>query len=411
MTVPELAEVVVIGAGLAGLAAARVLHEAGRDVHIVEASDDVGGRVRTDMVDGFRLDRGFQVLLTAYPEVSRQLNVPALRLQHFDQGAGVWIDGKEHRVADPFRAPTSLPSALLAPIGSPLDKVRVAAMRRRLLRTDSHDLLRGDDLPTISALRARGFSTRMIDLFFRPLFGGIQLDTGLATSSRMFDVIFRSLSEGGSAVPADGMGAISQQMAAHLPPDRIHLNRRVVAVTGASVQLDGGASIDARSVVVAVEGPESARLVGTRAVGSRPVTAVWFGAPRAPVDHKLVMLTTGGPAANVVVMSNVAASYAPAGQALVVAAVPGVADPAAEAAVRAQLAAMFGPRVADWRHLRTHAIAHGQPDQAPPFSPKRIVALGDGLFVCGDHRDTGSIQGALYSGRRAGTAVASFLAN
>lgn len=409
--VPERTETVVIGAGLAGLAAAMVLSEAGREIVVLEGSDDVGGRVRTDEVDGFLLDRGFQVLLTAYPELDRQTDVAALRLRPFEPGAMIRIGGRFHAVGDPFREPGRILSTVGAPVGSPVDKVRLLALRRRLRKTPVPELLRAEDLATDRALRGDGFSSRMIDRFFRPLVGGIQLDPTLAASRRMFDTIFRTLSDGDAAVPAAGMGAIPRQMAARLDQRAIHLDARVVSVAPGKVTLDGGRELSADRIIVATEGPAAAQLLGLPTVDSRPATCAWFASDRPPTDSRLIVLdgTGGGPALNVAVMSNVAPEYAPDGSALIAAACPGVADASIEPAVRRQLRDWWGAPVDDWRHLRTHVIPHGQPDQRPPFSPKQRVSLGDGLFVCGDHRDTASIQGALFSGRRCGESVVSSL--
>ncbi len=414
MSTPAItADVVVVGAGLAGLCLARHLQRAGRTVTVVEASDGVGGRVRSDRVDGFTLDRGFQVLLTAYPEARRQLDLPALALQPFDPGAEVRIGSRFHVVGDPMRQPSTLLSTGLAPIGSPLDKVRLLALRRRVRRTDPARLLRGTDESTLAHLQAAGFSPRMIDRFFRPLFGGIQLDPSLSSSSRMFDVIFRMLSDGDSAVPAAGMGAISAQIAADLAPGTVRLNTSAAAVEtnvdGRAVRLTSGEAVAGRAVVVATEGPAAARLLGLPAVGSKQVACVYFDAPIAPTTRKYVVLDgcDTGPVRNVAVMSNVAPSYAPTGRHLIAAAIPLPADGIdLESAARQQLRGWWGEQVDSWRHLRTYRIAHGQPDQSPPFHPRQRVALEDGLFVCGDHRDTASIQGALFSGRRCAEAVA-----
>lgn len=410
-TLPERVGVVVVGAGLAGLSAARLLHERGHEVLVLEASDGIGGRVRTDVVDGFRLDRGFQVLLTEYPELHRQFDVDALRLRAFDPGALVWLKGRGHVVSDPFRRPGEIASTALAPVGTPLDKARLAVLRRRVRSGHAARLLSGRDGTTLEMLRASGFSARMIDRFFRPLAGGIQLDPDLTASRRMFDIVFRMLSTGDAAVPALGMGEIPVQLASRLPNASIVTGARVVRVAPGSVTLDDGRWVDADAVVVAVEGPVASQLTGLPPVESRMVSCVYFDAPTPPTERRLIVLdgTSRGPALNVAVMSNVSSDYAPAGHHLVAAAVPGSVDADLETRVRRQMETMFGPAAREWRHLRTYRIAHGQPDQSPPLRPKRNVSLGNGLFVCGDHRDTASIQGALHSGRRVAEAVADLL--
>lgn len=405
---PQHADVVIVGAGLAGLVAARTLGLNGIDSVILEASDGVGGRVRSDIVDGFVLDRGFQVLLTGYPEIHRHLDIAALDLRAFEPGALVWREGKGTVVGDPFRRPKTLVSTATASIGSVTDKARIALLRAKLLRADPKALLRGDDIPTAAALRGMGFSSKMIDRFFRPLVGGIQLDPTLSTSRRMFDVIFRTLADGDSAVPAGGMGRITEQLASNLPRTSIHLDTPAVSVEPGRVVVSGGRSISAKHVIVATEGPVASRLLGLPQVKSRSAGCVYFAADVAPVDGAYVILDGHGhgPVYNVAVMSHVSPAYAPAGKHLVAAALPGTIDGDLESAARRQLRSWWGPQVDNWRHLRTYRIEHGQPDQTPPFHPKKNVSLGNGIFVCGDHRDTGSIQGAMFSGRRCAEAVA-----
>ncbi|NND75134.1 MAG: NAD(P)-binding protein [Ilumatobacter sp.] len=403
--------VAIVGAGLAGLACALELQADGIDAHVFEAGDGVGGRVRTDHVDGFTLDRGFQVALTAYPELHRQLDVDALDLQEFDPGALVWRDGRGSVVADPFRRPATVLSTVTAPIGSILDKARIARLRHRVRSVHPVRLLQSEDVATHHALRDAGFSDTIIDRFFRPLVGGIQLDPELSDSRRMFDIVFRMLADGASAVPARGMQTIPDQLAARLPADAIRLGARVVETSPTSLRIDGGDEIRADAVVVATDGPAAAELLGLPAGGSKSVGCVYFAADRAPIDEKLVVLdgTGRGPVLNVAVMSNVAPSYAPAGRHLIAAALPGHIGATIEDDARAQLRTWWGPEVGAWDHLATVRIEHGQPVQRAPFSPKRPVALADGRFVCGDHRDTASIQGALYSGRRCAQAVAATL--
>jgi phytoene dehydrogenase-like protein len=409
-TPPAWAEVVVVGAGLAGLAAAARLRSAGRRVCLLEADDGPGGRVRTDLVDGFLLDRGFQVLLTSYPEVRRQLDLAALDVGPFAPGAFVWTGDRLVRVGDPLAEPSTLLDTLSAPIGSLGDKVRLLALRRRLVRTPVPELLRADETSTREHLRALGFSDRIVARFLGPLFGGIQLDPDLATSSRMFDTIFASLARGGVGVPARGMQAVPDQLAARLDPDSVHYGRRVAEITATGVRLDGGTTVDADAVVVATEGPAAAELLGLPDPGSRAVGCVWFGADRSPVGEPRIVLdgTGAGPALNVAVVSDASPGRAPAGRSLIAAACPGDVGSDGtdlDTRVRRQLTGIWGATVDDWTTLRVDRIPHGQPDQRPPLHPRRRVRLAEGRYVCGDHRDTGSIQGALFSGRRTADAV------
>ena len=374
---------------------------------VLEASDGVGGRVRSDKVDGFTLDRGFQVALSDYPELHSQLDFDALDMQYFEPGASVRINGAEHIVGDPVRKPLTVRSTVTAPIGPFADKLRLARMRAKLQARSAPKLLRGRDITTADALSRQHFSNEFIDAFFRPLAGGIQLDPELSASRRMFDVVFRSLSRGRAGVPARGMRAIPEQLLAQLPQGTVEINTKVTSVANGHVHTVDGRSIKPRHIVVATEGPAASALTGIPTVDSKCVTGIYFAAPEAPVDHKYIILDAdhSGPALNVAVMSNVAPDYAPDGRHLIVAAVPGSMDANLEEVVRVQLRGWWGQQVDSWRYLRSYRITHGQPDQSPPFSPKKNIRLSDGLWVCGDHRDTASIQGALFSGRRTAHAI------
>jgi phytoene dehydrogenase-like protein len=411
-----VADVVIVGGGLAGLVCAQDLAAAGVSCQILEASDRVGGRVATDIVDGFLLDRGFQILLTAYPEVRRRLDLAALELAAFDPGAVVRLGGRFHRVADPLRRPGQIPETLLAPIGTLADKARLAALVLDVRAHSVATLVRRPDTTTAARLAAAGFSEGMVAAFWQPLFSGIQLDPALEVSSRRFDLILRMLACGSTAVPKQGMGAVPAQLAATLPSGTVRLGARVETVGSTSVDLADGERIEARAVVVATEGPEAHRLIGSSVPdpGSRSAACCWFSAPRPPWPGPVILLDgeQSGPAKNVVVMSEVAPSYAPPGVSLIAAAVPGpeALDSAVTGRVQEQLARWFGSSTAEWDHLRTDVIVHGQPRQAPPLSMKKKVGLGQGLFVCGDHRDTASIQGSMFSGARAADAVRRALA-
>lgn len=386
--------------------AAKTLHEAGKQVCVVEASDGIGGRVRTDVVDGYRLDRGFQVLLTAYPEVQRSLDLKSLDIRPFDAGAVVWIDDVGHQIGDPFRDPSTLIETVRSPVLPFLDKLRLLRLRLKLQRGQANRLLQGPEQTTRDRLSAQGFSPQAIERFFEPLFAGIQLDPDLATSSRMFAIIFRMLTEGVTGVPNLGMGEIPAQLSAALPPTDIHLRTPVLSVAPGQVLLEHGA-IAANEIIVATDGPAAAQLLDIPHPGSQHVSCLWFAADIPPSTSRAIILDgyRSGPVRNVAVMTNVAPGYAPAGRHLIAAACPGDTSTDLVTTATAQLNRWFGGATTGWDLLRVDRIVHAQPSQQPPLLPRQSVRMGDGLWVCGDHRDTGSIQGAMFSGRRTADAV------
>ena len=409
-------DVIVVGAGLAGLVCAEDLTRAGFECLVLEASDGIGGRVRTDACDGFLLDRGFQILLTAYPQVQRRLDLDALEMGYFEHGVRVHRNGATLHLRDPIRHPLGIARTLAAPVGTLTDRVRMVRLVADVTTHPVRDLLRRPEETTHERLVRAGFSSQMIESLWRPLFGGIQLDLELGVSSRRFEVILKMLVLGRSGLPGRGIGAITGQVASALAPHRIRLDSRVARVAGRSVTLESGEVLGARAVVVATEGPEAHRLLGRRIPdpGSLPAACCWFAASSAPLRGPVLSIDGDdrGPMKNLAVVSEVCPTYAPPGRALVACAVPGprALDPGLAVSVRAQLAAWFGSCTDDWEHLRTDVIRHGHPAQPPPLNPKRQIALGDGLFVCGDHRDTASIQGAMFSGERAASAIGRFLA-
>ncbi len=404
--------VIVVGAGLAGLTCARRLHQARVKVQVLEASDGVGGRVRTDAVDGFLLDRGFQVFLTAYPEPRRWLDCEALDFRPFFPGALVWRGGRPHKVADPFRRPLQAAAHAFNPVGSFTDKLHVLDLRQQSLAGSVEDVFHRGQKTSREYLRDVGFSEEMVEAFFRPFFGGIFLEKELSTSSRVLEFVFRMFATGATAVPARGMGAISEQLAAKLPFGVVKLNTPVEEVWGHRVRLASGAREEADAVVVATDAPAAEELLpGMPPREMNAVTCLYFAAPEPPVRGPYLVLNGEGrgPVNNLAVMSEVAPSYAPEGQALVsVSVLEAAEDPEAlEGRVREQLTEWFGGAVAKWRHLRTYAIAQALPAQPPESfeEPHRQVRLSPGLYVCGDYRENGSIEGAMVSGRRAAEAL------
>jgi phytoene dehydrogenase-like protein len=406
MSIPSEAHTVVIGAGLAGLAAARRLTAAGAEVVVLEAAGTAGGRVATDVVDGFLIDRGFQVYNTAYPEAARVLDHAGLDLRAFTPGALVRVGDRLHRVADPRRRPLAAPGTVLAPIGSPADKVRLALLAGRDALLPAGRLARAADTTTYEALRARGLSDTMIDRFLRPFLAGVFLEDELTTSSRFFDLVWRTFARGSVCVPAGGMRRIPDQLAAGLPAGTLHLGVAVRAVRPGQVVTDQG-TIRAASIVVATDpGTAATLLPGLTAPRMNTVTTVYHAAPEPPVQEPTLVLDgeRRSPVVNTVVLTEAAPTYSPDTRALVSSSVLGV-DPPDDAAMRTELERLYGVSTSDWETVATVRVPDALPAAPPPLRLRQPVDLGDGLFVAGDHRDTPSIQGAMVSGRRAATAV------
>ncbi len=399
-------DVIIIGAGLSGLAAALTLQAAGRDVLVCEASDDVGGRVRTDVLDGFRLDRGFQVLLTAYPEARRFLDYAALQLRPFYPGALVRFHRRWHRVADPFRHPLDGLAGLFNPIGSFADKLRVGRVRMGW----SASSLPPQDHSTLALLRAHGFSDSMIERFFRPFLGGVFLEPELSAAREKFASVFEYFARGDSAVPARGMAEIPRQMAARLKPGTVRLNTRVSGVSPAGVRLARRETLAGRPTLLAVSEGDAVRLLGVEAppVPANSVCCLYFAAPRLPDTRPILMLNAErtGPINNLAFMTAVSTEYAPSGKHLVSVSVidrAAQANPNLPALVRSQLAGWFGSAVETWRHLRTYSIPEAVPAQ--PLVSEVGPRVGKGLYRCGDYCGLASINAALGSGRRAAEAI------
>lgn len=403
-------DVVIVGAGLAGLCCARTLRRHGVSFEILESSDGIGGRVRTDYQDGYLLDRGFQVLLTAYPEALQQLDYDALGMRPFVPGTLIRYHGRFIRLTDPWREPGAFLNNLFAPIGSLSDKYRIWKLRNDLMRRSIGEIFSGEETSTLQALRRRGFSVRMIENFFKPLLGGILLDGKLTASSRMFEFAFKMLSEGDTALPERGMGAIPAQLAEGLPANSIRLETKVKSIANKEVVLESGETLHANSIVVATDGPEACHLLGySRNVNSRSVSVLYFVAKEPPLDEPILVINGGsrGPVNNVCVPNLVQPTYAPEGNWLVSASVigwPTSDDKILVNMVRSQLRRWYGLVALEWRLLRAYRILHAHP-VTYPMEWQQPQQLSEGLYICGDHRATPSIQGAMESGRLAAEAL------
>ncbi|MFE3249888.1 NAD(P)/FAD-dependent oxidoreductase [Streptomyces sp. NPDC059209] len=432
------ADVVIIGAGIAGLSAAHQLTRAGVTVTVLEAAPHIGGRMATENLDGFRLDRIGQLLNTSYPELIR---TPALRdasLRMFSPGVLVHSEGRHHRAGVTLtagsargaltaaRALASAPRARAVrsrvpgtrpgsrpPLGNTLDQARLHAALGRLATTPVTRLLARPERPALAALSARGLPARTVDGFVRPLLSALLCDPDLTTSSRCADLALRSFARGRLCVPEGGAEALPELLAATLPPGTV---RTGVCVTDASINSVGTkehGEITCRSLLVATGARAAAELLpGLRVPDFHPVTVLHHTAPTAPLNDPALLLDAdrrGGPVAHTTVMSAVDPSRAPAGRTLISSTVLGLRTPPPEreldGAVRAHLATLYGVSTAGWELLAVQHDAEAVPAMPPPHDLRRQVRLLSGLYVCGDHRDTSTVQGALSSGRRAAYAI------
>ena len=400
-TQPE--EIIIIGAGLSGLACAIELQKAGKRPLLLEASDGPGGRVRTDEVDGFLLDRGFQVYLDAYPTAGQLLDLPKLDLHAFEPGALVFRGGKLHRVIDAFRRPKELLNSALAPIGNLFDKARVGRLRFALMRKPIEDIAQSHDITTEQYLRDFGFSSTIIDRFFRSFYGGIFLERELRTSSRMFEFTFKMFSLGSATLPAKGMGQISQQLAQHLSEDCIRYNSPVTHVKGTDVHLASGEIHSARQIVVATPVHQAGQILpelDIPNIGWRSVTNLYFSAAKSPINEALIVLNGEGSGLvnNVAVLTDVVPDYAPNGQALISVSLLGLpAEENLPQKVKEELEGWFGSEVKTWKHLRTDRIEHALPEQLP--NAAALPEVKPPHHLCGDYCVSASIEGAIISGQ------------
>lgn len=403
-------EVAIIGAGLAGLACAIELQKNNINFQIFEASDGVGGRVRSDVIDGFILDRGFQLYNPSYPEGKRLLNYDALDLKPFIPGVAIRDNKRLRIVVDPFRAKGFRLNLLKDIPGNPLSYLGLLRYFLSYLVTSDAQIATTKDISASDSLIKSGVRGNLLEKLLRPFLKGVFLESELKTSRKFLDVVLKTFLRGTPSVPAQGMQVISDQLASKLPVEKISLNTKIIKIEGNKLQTENE-EIIAKKIVVATDPTTAISWLNLEEKIMHTVTTWYFKA-----DQRVAELVKGkpilfvdasnnGPLANAVVLTNAASSYAPPGQVLVSASAISPHQNADLESVKKHLSVIFGLDTNSWQLIKQYQIKEALASMYPPFSLINSNQISEDLFVAGDHRATSSIQGALLSGTNAATLV------
>lgn len=404
-------DVIVIGAGLAGLRCAGLLAAGGLDVVVLEAADAVGGRQRTDIVDGFRLDRGFQVLNPAYPALRRSVDLDALALRSFPVGVGVRTADGMAELRHPLRHPLSIGTSLRSGLVNSRDAVGLARWAAPALVRPLSRLAR-NDVTLREGWDAAGLRGPLRTAVLEPFLAGVLAESRGDTSNAFTRLLVRYFALGRPGLPAQGIAAVPEQLAAHARRAGVDIRlgaavERVSALgEGIRADVTDGDSVHAARVVVAVGPEDVAGLTGLPEPATNGLQTWWFAAAEPPTGSALLTVDGRhgrGPIVNTVVMTHTVPSYAPAGRHLIAATclLPRGGDPAEESEVRRHLGEIWDADISAWELLRRDDIVDALPAQQAPLRAPRPPRSTERLYVVGDHRDTASIQGALASGERA----------
>ncbi len=396
---------VIIGGGISGLTCAKYLNEKGYSFMLLEGSDALGGRVRTDKVDGFLLDRGFQILLTNYPEAKKILNYNNLDLKYFGSGAMIKAEKGFMKMENPFRNKMAYLTMAFSSVGTLSDKLKIRKFANELAEIPDDEFFKMEATDTLTFLRNYGWSEKMINNFFKPFYGGVFLENDLVTSSNFFQFTFKQFFKGDAAIPADGMQAIPEQIAEMLPRNSIRRNARVKGFEGNQIFLDGGEVITADRIVVATDPKTSDKLLGeTNERTYNITTCTYFSAESSPLKgQKFIALNPNrrGAVHNVCVPSDISSHYGNAGKSLISVSTQGLEkldERNLTNRIKRELFDWFGASVNVWKHLKTYHIPESLV-QYRAGSEHQNSKLGDNLYRCGDYLAYPSLNAAMQTGR------------
>lgn len=399
----------IIGAGVSGLVAAKVLEEKGYSPVVIEATGRVGGRVKTDIVEGYQLDRGFQVLLTAYPAIQKYIDMDALDLQFFKPGAVLFDKNKKVTIGDPLRDISLLFPTLLSGIGTMTDKLKMFRLQTALKRKTLTEIFQEEEIPTQTYLEKNGFSKEIIQQFFRPFFAGIFLEPHLLTSSRMFEFVYKMFGEGYASLPKSGIEAIPKQLLQNLERTEIRYNTKVKRVKNGEVLLKNGDSIQSDSIIVATDAGSLIPNLSGESRKWQSCDTLYFETKNRAIDKPLIGLVANSDVLinNVFFHTSLQMETKNKGQLLSVTVVQkhDLTEEALVARVEKELKAVCG--IATSRFLKRYVIPKALPalDNLQYEVASSETQLTGGVFLAGDTQLNGSLNAAMLSGELAALGV------
>ncbi|GAB3523537.1 NAD(P)/FAD-dependent oxidoreductase [Emticicia fontis] len=396
---------VIIGGGISGLTCAKYLNDKGMSFVIIECSDALGGRVRTDIVEGFRLDRGFQALLTNYPEARKILRYSHLDLKYFESGTLIKTNKGLTKLENPFKGKGSLFSRAFSPIGSWNDQLKIKKFAKYISEISDEELFGMDDTETNKFLKEYGWSKEIIQQFFKPFFGSVLLDNELHTSSNLFHFVFKQFYKGEMAIPAEGMQAIPEQISDLISKEKIRLNTLVKGIESNQVFLESGEVLSTDRIVIATDPHTTSNLLGEdKTYEYQTSTCTYFSAEYSPLKGQK-MLTLNPDRKSIVhslcVPTDITHTYGTAGKALIsvnTQSLDKIDERNHISRIKRELYDWFGAQVNVWKHLRTYHIPEAVV-KFPVGAKKQTLKLDENLYRCGDYLAYPSLNAAMQTGK------------